>query len=79
MSQQLEIYKKKLSQWATDAKQQLSLQFGEDVIQLRQKAYSQAEEEIETIVSKQSQFNKDLFTLDNNDPYIRVLAVFFND
>lgn len=79
MSQQLEIYKKKLSQWATDAKQQLSLQFGEDIIQLRQKAYSQAEEEIETIVSKQSQFNEDLFTLDNNDPYIRVLAVFFND
>lgn len=79
MSQQLEIYNKKLNNWANDAKQQLTLQFDESVEQLHPKAYTQAEKEIETIVSKQSQFNKDLFTLDNNDPYIRVLAVFFND
>lgn len=78
MSQQLEIYRQKLAHWANQAKQQLSIQFDEDVIQFRQKAYSKAEEEIETIVSKQSQFNNDLFTLDNNEPYIKVLAVFFN-
>ena len=78
MSQQLEIYRQKLAHWANQAKQQLSIQFGEDVIQFRQKAYSKAEEEIETIVSKQRQFNNDLFTLDNNEPYIKVLAVFFN-
>ena len=78
MSQQLEIYRQKLAHWANQAKQQLSIQFGEDVVQFCQKAYSKAEEEIETIVSKQSQFNNDLFTLDNNEPYIKVLAVFFN-
>lgn len=78
MSQQLEIYRQKLAHWSNQAKQQLSIQFGEDVVQFRQKAYSKAEEEIETIVSKQSQFNNDLFTLDNNEPYIKVLAVFFN-
>lgn len=78
MSQQLEIYRQKLAHWANQAKQQLSIQFGEDVIQFRQKANSKAKEEIETIVSKQSQFNNDLFTLDNNEPYIKVLAVFFN-
>lgn len=78
MSQQLEIYRQKLAHWANQAKQQLSIQFGEDVVQFRQKAYSKAEEEIETIVSKQSQFNNDLFTLDNNEPYIKVLTVFFN-
>ena len=78
MSQQLEIYRQKLAHWANQAKQQPSIQFGEDVVQFRQKAYSKAEEEIETIVSKQSQFNNDLFTLDNNEPYIKVLAVFFN-
>lgn len=78
MSQQLEIYRQKLAHWANQAKQQLSIQFGEDIVQFRQKAYSKAEEEIETIVSKQSQFNNDLFTLDNNEPYIKVLAVFFN-
>lgn len=78
MSQQLEIYRQKLAHWANQAKQQLSIQFGEDVIHFRPKAYSKAEEEIETIVSKQSQFNNDLFTLDNNEPYIKVLAVFFN-
>lgn len=78
MSQQLEIYRQKLAHWANQAKQQLSIQFGEDVVQIRQKAYCKAEEEIETIVSKQSQFNNDLFTLDNNEPYIKVLAVFFN-
>lgn len=78
MSQQLEIYRQKLAHWANQAKQQLCIQFGEDVVQFRQKAYSKAEEEIETIVSKQSQFNNDLFTLDNNEPYIKVLAVFFN-
>lgn len=78
MSQQLEIYRQKLAHWANQAKQQLSIQFGEDAVQFRQKAYSKAEEEIETIVSKQSQFNNDLFTLDNNEPYIKVLAVFFN-
>lgn len=78
MSQQLEIYRQKLAHWANQAKQQLSIQFGEDVVQFRQKAYSKAEEEIETIVSKQSHFNNDLFTLDNNEPYIKVLAVFFN-
>lgn len=78
MSQQLEIYRQKLAHWANQAKQQLSIQFGEDAIQFRPKSYSKAEEEIETIVSKQSQFNNDLFTLDNNEPYIKVLAVFFN-
>lgn len=78
MSQQLEIYRQKLAHWANQAKQQLSIQFGEDVIHFRPKAYSKAEEEIENIVSKQSQFNNDLFTLDNNEPYIKVLAVFFN-
>ena len=78
MSQQLEIYRQKLANWEKQAKQQLSIQFGEDVVQFRQKAYCKAEEEIETIVSKQSQFNNDLFTLDNNEPYIKVLAVFFN-
>ena len=79
MSQQLDNYRQKLNDWANEARQQLNIQFGEEVVQLRQKAYTQAEEEIETIVSKQSQFNKDLFTLDNNEPYLKVLAVFFND
>lgn len=77
MDKQLRDYKKKLNEWAADAKQGLMLFDDLDVTITRKE--NDVLKEVETIVSKQSQFSQDLYTIDNTEPYIKVLAVFFND
>ena len=73
---QLEDYQKKLHSWAADATNQLELKFSEvDGVLAWQKDRKQRE--IKTILDSKSQFLKDL-TLLENEPFLRLLTVFFN-
>jgi ERCC4-related helicase len=76
MAEQLTEYKTKLNKWAEDAKQPTMLMEADVVLTSRN--YKGEEEEIQKICDESSQFYQDLFNLDNTDPYLRVLAVFYN-
>lgn len=73
MEQQLTAYKKKLNDWANVTKEPQLFQCESEAIQLPRK-----ENEIQKISDKSSQFYTDMCTLNDVDPYMRLLAVFYN-
>lgn len=80
MDIQLKEYKAHLDKWLVDSTEQLSLEFDEfgpitKTIKTKREKKSM---EIKTIYDKTSQFNENRYTLDNQEPYIKVLAVFHN-
>lgn len=75
MGSQLEAYKAKLLAWADTSHTLFS---DEDVTLTRQNVYKKEQEEIQKITDQSSQFYQDLFSLDNAEPYMRLLAVFHN-
>lgn len=75
MDKQLMSYRNHLREWA-DAANSL---FGDETITVTRRDKDRNLREIETIVDKESQFLKDLSILDGTDPYIKVLAVYYNN
>jgi len=78
MENNLAAYSEKLNNWFNEGKQHLDLKYGERennklMLQLKNKG----EREILTIKDQQSQYVQDMKSLDN-EPFIQVLAVFFN-
>ncbi len=78
MEDQLKEYNAKLKKWHDDALGQVTIDFGPDAIPIMQRNYKGKLEEVEKISDESSQFFKDLCTLDKVEPYIKVLAVYFN-
>lgn len=75
--EQLENYKAQLESWKIKANQQLEMNFGEDKGVIAWKK-DQKQREIIAISNEKSQFFKDLTSL-QNEPFIRLMAVFFNN
>lgn len=79
MDKQKRAYTEYLYEWAEGNSQQTSIDFaGEDIRIMSTPHQKQEQQEVKTILKRDGQFSKDLYTLDNNDPYIKVLAVFYN-
>lgn len=76
MDSQIEAYKAHLKRWADGDRPTFDLDVDVQVIRQDRDGNSH---EVETIVSAQSQFLQDLKLIDNVDPYVRPLAVFFNN
>lgn len=81
MENRLHEYRDKLDRWKTESLTQLTLDFGGDddaaPTGYGGKRRERAKQEIETILNESSQFLTDLHSL-QNDPFLKVLAVFFN-
>lgn len=79
MEKQLAVYEEKLRNWEKSKKDQLMLEFEDKpnygFVKQRRK---DKEYEIETILNKSGQYFKDLTSL-NGIPYLKVIAVFFNN
>lgn len=78
MEKQYEQYSNHLNQWFNRSKDQLALDFGDAPTTIQRSNLNKKIDEIQTIADKESSFYKNLTTLDNTDPYIKVLAVFYN-
>lgn len=78
MDRQLDAYKKHLNDWVNQAQQSLFDEENGGDISITRRDHEGKSHEIETIATKESEFARNLYTLDNTDPYLRVLAVFYN-
>jgi hypothetical protein len=73
-----EVYKEHLKNWERMAKEQIELDFvDKQRTGFIKKRIEDKEHEIETIISKSSQYYKDLTSL-NNDAYLQIISVFYN-
>lgn len=78
MEKKLAVYEEKLKNWHQSKQQQMELEFADKSITgFVKKRMQDKEYEIETILNNSSQYFKDLTSL-NGNPYLKVVAVFYN-
>ena len=78
METKLSEYKTKIENWRAEALEQLELDFtGKSSGDFLTRIKDSKQREIETILSTSSQYYKDLTSL-RGEPYLKVLAVFYN-
>ena len=78
MEQKMANYQSKIEKWHYEAIQQLEIDFSErSVGSFWSRIRDSKQREIETILSTSSQYFKDLTSL-QGDPFLKVLAVFYN-
>jgi len=73
------VYQEKLKNWERDAKNQMTLDFEDKAMTgFIRRRFEDRELEIKTIVDQSSQYYKDLTSL-NQDAYLKVISVFYNN
>lgn len=79
MEKELAVYNEKLKNWHASKTNQLQLDFQDKVLTgFVKKRRQDKEYEIKTILDTSSQYFKDLTSL-NQNPYLKVISVFYND
>lgn len=78
MEKKLAVYEEKLKNWHQSKQQQMALEFADkNITGFVKKRMQDKEYEIETILNNSSQYFKDLTSL-NGNPFLKVVAVFYN-
>jgi SNF2 family DNA or RNA helicase len=79
MKSKMNEYEKQLNEWHNTAIEQLKKEFiGESTSEYWKRRKGSKEKEIQTILDESSQYIKDISSL-QGDPYLKVLAVFYNN
>ena len=73
----LNNYERKLGKWLKDSERQLELQFGLEESGIIKSLKDRRKQDIEYVRSETQKFYDSYFQLEN-DPYLRLLAVFYN-
>lgn len=78
MEKKMAVYQEKIKNWQVSKQQQMQFDFAHKTITgFVKKRMQDKEYEIETILNNSSQYFKDLTSL-NGNPYLKVVAVFYN-
>ncbi|MDG5800795.1 SNF2-related protein [Marinilabiliaceae bacterium ANBcel2] len=77
VEEKLGVYEKKLNKWLQDSERQLELQFGDDFSGTLKVHKNKRKKDIEYLRQETSGFYQTCFQLDN-EPFFRLLAVFYN-
>ena len=75
--EQLEIYQKKLEKWLTASELQMEIKFGEEDAGIGSAHKKKRQKEVNFVKSQMDTFYNEYFQLEN-EPFLRVLAVFYN-
>ena len=75
--EQLEIYQKKLEKWLTASELQMEIKFGEEDAGISSAHKKKRQKEVNFVKSQMDTFYNEYFQLEN-EPFLRVLAVFYN-
>ncbi len=79
MEKKLAVYEEKIKYWKQSKEHQMEIEFGDKPeYGFVKKRKQDKEYQIETILNNSSQYFKDLTSL-NGNPYLKVLAVFYNN